>query len=276
MFAVLGVDVYCAADPAPWVLLTLLSCCVLWLQVEDAWGIHPLVVDNDYDYDYDDGGGGSTGQQRPWGQQRLTDLLLQQARLGRGSYGPSAAPTPGSNGAAAAAAAGVDDGWGGLLGGGGYDDDGLAAEEAAGGWWRDEGDSEEGEEAAAAAAGGEDIAPEGEVPLLQQQQQEQQQEQQDQSVGTDGQPNGSNGSSNGYHEAAEGLGGGGSGVGGDVGGECEVVSRGEECEGECEVGVPEAEDVVGQEVVVVSDSSGVSKRGYGWKPEALPRWSNTH
>ena len=278
--------------------------------VEDAWGTHLLVADDDYGgWDSGYGGGGGGG----WQQQRLTDLLLRQARV---------KPEVGGGKGVGIAGVGGDGGEGGGWGGGedgGVDGWGVDAvvdaEEAAGGWWR-EGDSEgdnERQEGQGHAGGthsqphdkgaGGDRAPLGDSSAAQQQQQQQhanghvkqqpsaavaagplaadaQQQQQQQQhahqnangtaiAAAAGEP-----AQNGTAAAAAAGGGESSGVDGAA---AEAAAAWKEEGGgvEDEAGVPESVDASEQEAVMVSDSSGVSKGGYGWKPEALPRWSNT-
>lgn len=109
--------------------------------VEDAWGVHPLLVDNRVG-----------GEDEDAGQQQLTEMLLRQARLhNTGRYGPPAAaaaagdgqPLFGVRNGVEAGAAAEDDSWGGV---GGLNA-AVDAEEASGGkWWRgDDGESGGGE-----------------------------------------------------------------------------------------------------------------------------------
>lgn len=249
--------------------------------VEDAWGVHPLLVDE-----------GFGGEDEGAGQ--VTELLLRQARLhNTGRYGPPTAAAEGGQplfgvGNRVESGAAEGDGWGGV---GGLDA-AVDAEEASGGqWWREDegsqvGESDDGEHhplQQQQQGVGADNAPEGEVlseqqpqphqPTEQQQQQPQGQQQQ-QAADSSSHANGNTSSLEAGQAAAavqhmSGVDGATSAVEQEYDAPVSDV-------GSDEVGLPECVDAAEQVAVMVSDSSGVKQGGYGWKPEAMPRWTHLH
>lgn len=251
--------------------------------VEDAWGVHPLLVD--------EGVGGEEEDAGPQQQQRrqLTELLLRQARLHNTErYGPPAAAAAEGgqplfgfrNGVESGVAEG--DSWGGV---GGLDA-AVDAEEASGGqWWREDegsqvGESDDGEHhpQQQQQGVGADNAPEGEVLSEEQphqpteQQQQLRGQQQQQAADSSSHANGSTSSLEAGPAAAvqHRLGMDGA-TAAEQGYDAAASDAGSD-----EVGLPECVDAAEQVAVMVSDSSGVKQGGYGWKPEAMPRWTHLH
>lgn len=168
----------------------------------------------------------------------------------------------------------------------------VDAEEASGGqWWREDegsqvGESDDGEHhplQQQQQGVGADNAPEGEVlseqqpqphqPTEQQQQQPQGQQQQ-QAADSSSHANGNTSSLEAGQAAAavqhmSGVDGATSAVEQEYDAPVSDV-------GSDEVGLPECVDAAEQVAVMVSDSSGVKQGGYGWKPEAMPRWTHLH
>jgi hypothetical protein len=159
-------------------------------------------------------------------------------------------------------------------------DAGVDAEEASGAqWWSEEGDSE-GEREQQQQQQQLDFAPHGETASEQQQQQQQQS-----AYGVH-----ANGSSSAAEDSGSELANGHDSCPAaaslvppppppaaatttepdkdDGRGVCSEA-------GSDEAGVPESVDAAG-ESGMLSDTRSVAKGGYGWNPEALPKWTNTH